>query len=321
MDQDISQDIAEALSYMDPTDRSEWVKMAFAVKTALGERGFANMGTHGHSRTAAPSTDTTRRPAQLHLEVRQDARQERAGSVNYQTLFKLAWERGWRPSQGNAVFTPRPETKDETAERAQQEQENQRRAQETARRAQRMIENATMGTHPYLQKKGYADMKWMVHGELLLVPMRHCRTNKLQTLQTIAPDGAKKFLPGGIASEAVYRLGHSSKRPIQWFTEGFATGLAVQQAIIKLHRKYDQVVVCFSDGNIPKVVKAAHKQGQGFVIADNDESGAGERAAKAAGLPYWMPPVVQWDAWDWQANHGIDSLVTELRQLVYGERQ
>ena len=318
MDQDIEQDIAEALSYMDPADRSEWVRMAFAVKTALGEGGFQVWNTwsrqdqrpdHGYSESSALAMWKSARMHGRHGKT-----------LNYQTLFKLAWEKGWRPAQGNAVFTPRVETQSEAARREQEEREAQRRAQEAARRAKTMMENSTMDTHPYLQKKGYANMKWMVHGELLLVPMRHWRTNMLQSLQTITPDGDKKFLPYGMASEAVYRIGNSPQRPIQWFVEGFATGLAVHQALAKTHRKYDQVVVCFSDGNIPKVVKAAHKQGQGFVIADNDEKGAGERAAKAAGLPYWMPPVVHWDAWDWQANHGIDSLANELRQLVYGER-
>ena len=315
MTEDLSLNIQEALTYMDPTDRAEWVRMAFAVKAALGESGFYLWDTwsrqdqrpeHGYTESSALSTWKSARMQGRHGKT-----------LSYQTLFKLAWERGWRPSRGDAVFAPRVETRSEVALREQEDQEHQRREQEAARRAQHMIENATMDTHPYLQKKGYTDMKWMVHGELLLVPMRHCRTNKLQSLQTITPDGDKKFLPGGVASDAVYRIGNSSKRPIQWFVEGFATGLTVHQALAKMHRKYDQVVVCFSDGNIPKVVKAVCKEARGFVVADNDEQGAGERAAVVTGLPYWMPKVTKWDAWDYQANHGIDSLATELNQLIY----
>ena len=42
----------------------------------------------------------------------------------------------------------------------------------------------------------------------LLVPMRHYQAyERVQSVQMIGPDGSKKYLPGGKASEAVYKLG------------------------------------------------------------------------------------------------------------------
>ena len=103
--------------------------------------------------------------------------------------------------------------------------------------------------------------------KLLLVPMRQLRGPTSSRASRPSPrTGPRSSCSGGVASEAVYRLGQLvANGPIQWFVEGFATGLAVQQAILKLHRKFDQVVVCFSDGNHgPKVARAVSQAVPGF---------------------------------------------------------
>ena len=76
------------------------------------------------------------------------------------------------------------------------------------------------------------------------------------------------------------------------------------------------MIVCFSAGNIPVVAdwtRPKTRRSRIMVIADNDASGAGERAAKKTGFRYWMPPVVGMDANDWH-NTGND-LASELYNL------
>jgi hypothetical protein len=50
------------------------------------------------------------------------------------------------------------------------------------------------------------------------------------------------------------------------------------------------------------MVKVAATLPRGFVVADNDESRAGEEAAKRIGWPYWMPPDVGHDFNDYMQD-------------------
>ena len=49
----------------------------------------------------------------------------------------------------------------------------------------------------------------------------------------IGPDGSKKFLPRGKASEAVYKIGKGAER---YYCEGYATALSVRAALRRLYR-------------------------------------------------------------------------------------
>ncbi len=60
----------------------------------------------------------------------------------------------------------------------------------------------------------------------------------------------------------------------------------------------------------------APETGRGMVLADNDESGAGERVAKATGLPYWISDRVGEVANNAHARLGLFRLATSLRQAL-----
>jgi putative DNA primase/helicase len=74
--------------------------------------------------------------------------------------------------------------------------------------------------------------------------------------------------------------------------------------------------VCFSAGNM---VKVAASLSSGFVVADNDASGTGERVAKEIGWPYWMSSEVGEDADDCLKRLGLfkfsQSLVKSMGTL------
>lgn len=175
-----------------------------------------------------------------------------------------------------------------------------------AERAEQMLREATQATHPYLHIKGLADLLGLVAADgSLLVPMRHCRTNVLAGVQRIRwlPEERryeKKMLPGMRAKEAVFRMGLPSARQT-WLVEGYATGLSVRAAI-KLLCLRDAVLVCFSAGNLTRV--APLLPGARLVFADHDESGTGQQAAVATGLPYCMSSAFG-DANDLHQREGI----------------
>lgn len=176
-----------------------------------------------------------------------------------------------------------------------------------ATKAQGLVDASKLTEHNYLAYKGFAEAKGLVMptGELV-VPMRHLHTNALVGAQVITwlpgtRKYEKKMIYGMRAKGAVLRLGgkHAART---WLVEGYATGLSVQAAL-RLRRLPDVVLVCFSDGNLIQVAKQL--EGDVAVFADNDESGAGERAAKATGMPYCMAPTVGWDANDYHAKAGL----------------
>ncbi len=196
------------------------------------------------------------------------------------------------------------------AERANE----QRKHQAAAVRASELVSQCSQGPHGYLRFKGLPDVNALsLPDETLVVPMRDARTNVLvgaQLIRWIADERRwdKRMLPGMRAKGAVLRLGPRLARETV-LCEGFATGLSIERAAAQL-RLSVAVLVCFSDSNMVHV--APMVRGPAFVFADNDASGAGERAAKSTGLPYCMADVVGWDANDLHSERGLLAVCREL---------
>lgn len=216
----------------------------------------------------------------------------------------------WRPdSNAPAVNMTRI-----NAEAARQNQKQRDGWVRAASVAQDMLRTAKQAEHNYLHIKGHGDQRGLVLPDgSLMVPMRHWRTNALVGAQVIRwlDDQAcyeKKMLPGMRAKGAVLRLGNPAAAR-SWLVEGYATGLSVEAAV-RLLRFTDAVVICFSAGNLIHV--AGQLGGQVLVCADNDASGAGERAAVATGKPYVMSVVVGEDANDLHKRAGVFKLAELL---------
>jgi putative DNA primase/helicase len=126
--------------------------------------------------------------------------------------------------------------------------------------------------------------------------------------QVVDADGGKKFLFGQKTANASFDFDNKGKH---YLCEGYATALSLRHALRSLKRNY-VIHVCFSAGNL---LKLAQKFG-GFVIADNDESGTGERVAKQAGLPYWMSDVVGEDANDAHQRLGLFKFTQSLTKSL-----
>lgn len=219
----------------------------------------------------------------------------------------------WRPDKDAPAV-------DMTRINAEAARQNQRQREGWARAAANagdMLRAAKHGEHNYLHLKGHGDQVGLVLPDgALMVPMRHWRTNALVGAQVIQWDAAegryeKKMLPGMRAKGAVLRLGNPSAAR-SWLVEGYATGLSVEAAV-RLLRFTDAVVICFSAGNLINV--AGQLGGQVLVFADNDASGAGERAAAATGKPYLMSPFVGEDANDMHKRAGVFKLAEMLMSV------
>ena len=184
-----------------------------------------------------------------------------------------------------------------------------------ALRAAAMFKHAHPSTHPYLEKKGFPKVTGFVieldDQPTLCVPM--FVGNRMVGCQMIKPDGQKRFLSGQRTSGAEFRF---DKRGMHILVEGYATGLAVREAMTALRLPYT-IHVTFSAGNMKTIAAGLP---DGLVIADNDASGTGERVAKEIGWRFWMSDVVGEDANDAWRRQGTFKLSQAISALLRTER-
>jgi len=195
--------------------------------------------------------------------------------------------------------------------------QQQMAAQEWAQASARAAEKATwiLGQcktkpHAYLAAKGFhaaVGNVWETDTALLVIPMRI--GPKVVGCQLIDEGGVKKFLSGQRTGSAEFVFVNGGAHIL---CEGYATALSAQQALKNLKAKYT-LHVCFSAGNMKKVADGLPR---GFVLADNDASGTGERTAREIGWPFWMSDCVGEDANDFHLRAGLFALSQEIGRLM-----
>jgi putative DNA primase/helicase len=122
------------------------------------------------------------------------------------------------------------------------------RQTQTADAAQRRVKAAMPCTkHPYLEHKGIEPHGVKTDGDKLLIPMR-TTDGTVHSLQTIAPDGIKMFMPGGRVKGCYFSIGKPAGSVI--VCEGFATGASIHEAT------GSAVAVSFNAGNLDAVATA-----------------------------------------------------------------
>lgn len=145
------------------------------------------------------------------------------------------------------------------------------------------------GQHPYLAAKGVRAHGLRADADRLLVPLRDT-TGALTSLQTIYPDGAKRFLSGGRMSGCYHALGALGGALV--VAEGYATGASIHEATGL------PVAVAFNAGNLLPVARALrrkHRELDLLVAADDDwrtEGNPGMTAAQHAALAVGAGMVV-----------------------------
>ena len=125
--------------------------------------------------------------------------------------------------------------------------------------------------HPYLVRKQVQAHGIRQAGNKLLIPLTDL-SGYLHNLQTITPDGTKRFLFGGRKRGLCFLLGGKlAKSEIVYLCEGYATGASLYEAY------HLPVLVAFDAGNLLPVAQSFRRQFIDLpltVCADNDRKGA-----------------------------------------------
>lgn len=147
-----------------------------------------------------------------------------------------------------------------------------RKAKEACRRvfaaakAAKMWEAAKPCTkHPYLTQKRIQSHGVRVLGSNLVIPF-YTSSGKLSTVQTIAPAGTKRWLPGGRKQGCFFILGTPGEGPVG-VAEGFATAATIHEAA------GHAVAIAGDCGNLlpaAKALKVAYPDAELVIYADDD---------------------------------------------------
>lgn len=205
------------------------------------------------------------------------------------------------------------------AMKRQREQELQARRAECITKATSMLKSAKEPDldHAYLVKKGIKPFGAKQLNDLLLIPLR--KNKSLVGLQTIAPDGTKRFLTGTEKNGAYLAIAGTGDTV--YLCEGWATGCTIHEAT------GCTVIVCFDCGNIAVVAKEIRAKGPEYnmvLCADNDlltEGNPGLTKATAAALEFGgllaVPAMPEGIAGtDWNDLHQAAGIEEVKRQLL-----
>ena len=153
--------------------------------------------------------------------------------------------------------------------RARREAEEERRHAEAANTAATRWGGAptALDTHPYLMKKGVPSFGLRLRGNQLLVPV-YDDAGKLASLQTIDPDGEKRFLSGGKMKGGTFFIpARDGKTATVLIAEGYATAASACMA------SGYAAFVAFNAGNLLSVAMRARRlfpESKLIVVADDD---------------------------------------------------
>lgn len=278
----MNQRIASALSYVPADDRDTWVKMAMAVRNEEGEGGFDVWDSW--SRTADNYNPSAARAVW---------RSCRGSGVTIASLFHEAKLAGWRDDDRIVQPTPaqlEAKRRERLERESRESQEKIADEQRAARKAAWIMKSTVLEQHAYLHSKGWPDAKGAVwhpdeQTNLLCIPMRI--SGHLVGLQLIDRMGVKKYLRGQRTRDAEYLIDNSGRGAMDFYCEGYATGLSLREALRALKLRY-RIHITFSANNLARV---AMSTGMGYIVADNDASGTGKASAEKTGMPYWISDV------------------------------
>lgn len=150
----------------------------------------------------------------------------------------------------------------------QRDTELMERYRSAAEEAAQILEGSAPAdpAHPYLVAKGIRPHGIRQQDVGLIVPVSVA--GKLSSVQTIYPDGTKRFLKGGRMSGGAFLINDAVTRPEILIAEGFATSAT-------LHEEIGAAVWCaFNANNLRPVaerIRKAHPWAEIIICGDNDQ--------------------------------------------------
>ncbi len=322
--QDTPERVASALSILDAGDRELWVRMAFAVKDALGEAGrdvwldWSSTADNFDERAALATWKSSKA----------------GGAVRAGTLFFEARQLGWhddaRPVQINPAEAERRRV--ERAERdARAAAELAAERAEAAERANAIWNGASanVADHPYVMRKGGLGFgalvrrgPWQQDGwpDALLTPIFD-RDQRLMSIEAISAAGEKRSLRGGQKAGGFCAIGRFSDGAAKEVVvaEGVATAAACADATGR------PAVAAFSKGNLraaAEAVRAIRPDVAIIIAADIGAEREARQAAAAVGGYVAVPAGVEGDGadfWDVWSQRGPDEAGLQLLSVLSGD--
>ena len=300
--------IEDALRVIPAEDRETWIRIGMAIQHELGDEGFDLWDNW--SKTAESYNERVAKHMWRSFSPN--------GGITIGTLYALAKQHGWKPTQRYAP--PSPEKLErKKRDREKEEKRRARKSEIAAIQVLHILPNLSIppNGHPYLKAKGLAGR---VHSHVwyhgperpylclsrgdLVIPLKRKRNGPIVSAQIIKPDGEKRFVPGGRVRGSYHALKFQSDSRVIALCEGFATAWT-----LALTRRFKYILACMSAANLSVVAQSIRERDDWTFIsvADRDKNGIGEKYARHAGLPYWLPPETG-DANDLMMRHGITSV-------------
>jgi len=278
--------VAQALTFIDATDRNTWIDCGMAIKAEFDDSGFdvwerwSSMADNYSARAAAASWKSF----------------TSGGGINIGTLFHYAKQGGY---VHNTTGKPTPPTAEEIAQREAKRNADiealAKRRLAAASKAQALwnappsaleATKPSVTEHPYIKRKGIMSHGVKVFRRTLSIGGMDCNgalmiplmlDGKITSLQFINRDGEKRFLPDG--EKGGFVIGKIEASTPVCICEGYATGASIHEATGYA------VMVAFDAGNLKKLATAlrANKPDMQIILcADDDAAGTGQRKATEA---------------------------------------
>ena len=134
------------------------------------------------------------------------------------------------------------------------------KAQEHAKAAERAMDiwnsSTPCNSHPYLTKKKISGDGCREKDGYLIIPIYNAENDSLMSLQSIGPDGSKRFMPGGRVDQGYFQIGLGDN---PFIGEGYATCKTVHDIT------REGVICAFSASNCAKV--ALHLRNRGNITS------------------------------------------------------
>lgn len=220
-------EVACALSYIPSDSRDLWVRIAMAVKAALGDGGFEIWDAWSRTADSYDAADA--------WDVWKSIGPGRIGTG---TLIHIARHYGWRPNEKAREFTPSRSPAPATPHR------------DTGAYGLRLWLAAdpsddVVGAHPYAIRKGIRWAAGAARGkasgkvigrdpDCVIVPVRDLETNKVVAVQCINSEGAKQTF-GRVGGHGLL-LGNTLDPSLPWYVcEGWASTVSVVFHHLKGH--------------------------------------------------------------------------------------
>lgn len=294
-----------ALHFISPEQRSVWVSMGMALKSEYGDAACDMWMDWSRQADSFREAD-----------ARAVWRSFRGTGISIGSLIHEAKLSGFKDDDKFAKPTQQQlrERQEAAAERLTRDGvEREQRHVASAKKAAWVMHQTKPEQHAYLDSKGWPDalgaVWWATEEQnLLCIPMRV--GDALVGVQLIDRNGTKRYLKGQRTSEAEYLISNNGRGAMDWFCEGYATGLSLRECLHALRMRY-RIHITFSASNL---VKVAALHSGGYVVADRDDSGTGERVAVQTGLPYFLPESGDFN--DFSRSVGIFQASQALRKWL-----